>query len=71
MYPDVLASRGWVPMMIGKTHFTPFPDSFAFKDVHSGNTDMRCQTDKYADGSCKWYDENDFLEVSMLVERTS
>ena len=69
VYPDVLASKGYVPMIIGKTHFTPCPDSFAFQDVHSGNTDMRCFPDKYAEGNCNWYNENDFLET-YLVNQT-
>ena len=67
-YPDLLLNAGYYPAIIGKTNFNPVPTSFLFKDGHSGNSDMRCSTNKYADGECD-IAEADFLET-YLVNRS-
>eukprot|EP00966_Prymnesium_polylepis_P307741 7111402-Prymnesium_polylepis.1 len=38
---DVLKQGGYRTAMIGKTHFSPVPDSIDHLDAHTGNTDMR------------------------------
>jgi arylsulfatase A-like enzyme len=67
VYPDVLQERGYKCFLIGKSHFVPVPESFTFTDIHTGNTDKRCDDEPYADGTCKYYHESDFLE-SYLVD---
>ena len=67
VYPDVLQVHGYKCFLIGKSHFVPVPESFTFTDIHTGNTDMRCDNEPYADGTCKYYHEADFLE-SYLVD---
>jgi arylsulfatase A-like enzyme len=67
VFPDVLEAQGYTCFLIGKSHFIPVPASYAFTDIHNGNTDKRCDYAPYADGSCEYYDEDDFLE-SYLVD---
>ena len=66
VFPDVLQGLGYTCFVIGKTHYDPVPESFVFKDVHNGNTDMRCDNTSYFDGSCGYYNETDFLETYLV-----
>ena len=66
VFPDVLQGLGYTNFLIGKSHFSPIPSSYVFKDVHTGNTDMRCDTTSYDNGSCPFYNEADFLETYLV-----
>jgi arylsulfatase A-like enzyme len=74
VYSDVLKGIGYTCFWIGKTHVSPVPDSFYFVDAHSGNTNMRCDDEDWEDGSCEYYNEDDFLEtylVNTFIEQIS
>jgi len=66
VFPDVLQGLGYSCYIIGKTHYDPVPASFIFKDVHTSNTDMRCDNTSYFDGSCGFYAEDNFLETYLV-----
>jgi len=40
-YYDVLKKQKYHTALIGKTHFTPVPDTIEHLDIHTGNTDKR------------------------------
>ena len=60
-YPDLLEKEGYYNLLIGKSHFSPMPKSFHYTNVHTGNTDMRCQNYTECD-----IDEDDFLETYLV-----
>ncbi|GMH71181.1 hypothetical protein TL16_g05585 [Triparma laevis f. inornata] len=49
-------------MIIGKTHFSPLPP-VDYKNIHTGNDDMRCSD--YKNESCLYLNEDQFLETYL------
>lgn len=59
-YFDLLhTNTDYFTMIIGKTHFSPLP-SVDYKNIHTGNDDMRC-----SDESCPYLNEDQFLETYL------